>query len=111
MNKKPLFFLSLPLVILLTACGIQHIDGQDVIETSTSADGAYTITAYLNSGGATTDFAVLCSVRDETTGKERNLYWKYHCYDADIHWLSDTVVNINGIELDVSKDTYDYRKH
>jgi len=90
---------------------IQRIDGQEVITVSESPDSSYTVTAYLNNGGATTDYAVLCAVKNNKTGKERNIYWNYHCSAAVIQWLDDKTVSINGIELDVTKDLYDYRRN
>ena len=90
---------------------IQRLDGQEVITVSYSPDSSYTVTAYLNNGGATTDYAVLCAVKNNKTGKERNIYWNYHCSTADIQWLDDKSVSINGIELDVTKDKYDYRRN
>ena len=90
---------------------IQRLDGQAVIIASESPDSSYTVTAYLNNGGATTDYAVLCAVKNNKTGKERNIYWNYHCSTADIQWLDDKTVSINGIELDVTKDKYDYRRN
>ena len=90
---------------------IQRIDGQEIITTSDSPDASYTVTAYLNSGGATTDYAVLCSVKNNKTRKERNIYWNYHCQNADIQWLDNKTVSINGVELDVIKDLYDYRRN
>ena len=90
---------------------IQRLDGQEVITVSDSPDSSYTVTAYLNNGGATTDYAVLCAVKNNKTGKERNIYWNYHCSTTDIQWLDDKTVSINGIELDVTKDKYDYRRN
>ena len=90
---------------------IQRLSGQEIITTSDSPDYTYTITAYLNNGGATTAYAVLCSVKNNETGKERNIYWNYRCSTADIQWVDDKTVNINGIELDVTKDLYDYRRN
>lgn len=88
---------------------IQRIEGQEVIEEVISPNDNYTITAYLNNGGATTDYAVLCSVTDNQTGKERNIYWQYHCSEAEIEWKDEQTVIINGVELNVLKDSYDYR--
>lgn len=88
---------------------IQRIEGQEVIEEVISPNDNYTITAYLNNGGATSDYAVLCSVTDNQTGKERNIYWQYHCSEAEIEWKDEKSVIINGVELDVLKDSYDYR--
>ena len=88
---------------------IQRIDGQELLNEVVSPDGKYTVSAYLNNGGATTDYAVLCSVRNNETQKEKNIYWNYHCTEAEIEWNDEDTVIINGIELNVTKDTYDYR--
>ncbi len=38
------------------------------------------------------------------------IYNKYHDYDADIKWINNYTVSINGVVLDLSKDeTYDWR--
>lgn len=88
---------------------IQRLDGQKLMKEVSSADGNYTVSAYLNDGGATTGYAVLCSVRNNKTNKEKNIYWNYHCTGAKVEWNSEDTVTINGIELNVNKDTYDYR--
>ena len=88
---------------------IQRLDGQKLLEKVSSPDGGYTVSAYLNDGGATTGYAVLCSVKNNETNKEKNIYWNYRCTKADIDWISEDTVIINGVELNVDKDTYDYR--
>ena len=88
---------------------IQRLEGQEVLQEVSSPNNTYTITAYLHNGGATTDYAVLCSVKNNHTGKEKNIYWQYHCAEATIIWIDEDTVQINGVELDVTKDTYDYR--
>ena len=90
---------------------IQRIDGQEFLSESTSPDGRYTVTAYLNNGGATTDYAVLCTATDNETGRERNIYWNYKCEKAEIEWVDEdtAIIVINGVELDVMKDKYDWR--
>ena len=88
---------------------IQRIEGQEIIQEVSSPNGTYIVTAYLNNGGATTDYAVLCSVKSNNQNKEKNIYWQYHCEDADIIWEDEDTVQINGVTLNVKKDTYDYR--
>lgn len=88
---------------------IQRLNGQELINEVVSPDGKYTVSAYLNNGGATTGYAVLCSVKNNSNGKEKNIYWNYHCTEAEIEWKDERTVTINGIELNVTKDTYDYR--
>ncbi|MBR5316622.1 MAG: DUF5412 domain-containing protein [Lachnospiraceae bacterium] len=88
---------------------IQRIKGQEIIQEIPSPNGTYTVTGYVNNGGATTDYAVLCSVKTNAQNKEKNIYWQYHCNEADIAWLDEYTVQINGVALNVKKDTYDYR--
>ena len=112
MKKLLTLFLALALVY---ACIIIYqrattLPTGELICTSTSPNGGFTIQAYLCDGGATTDQAIRAEVLNNASGKVRNIYWQYHTYDADIEWLSDTQVRINDVELDVRTDVYDYRK-
>ena len=90
---------------------IWGIKGQKPINSVSSPDGRYTVTAYLNDGGATTSYCVLAAVKDNKTGFERNIYWQEDVDVAYIDWVDETTVIINAAELDVQKDTYDYRKN
>lgn len=89
---------------------IQRFEGQKKIEEVSSSDNKYTVTAYLNSGGATTGWAVLGTVTHNETGKTKNIYWNYNCEEADIYWVDEKTVIINGEELNVLKDIYDFRR-
>jgi uncharacterized membrane protein YkvI len=97
------------LVVYIFFFDIDAIKPGEKITESTSPSGKYKITAYLNNGGATVDFAVLCVLSD---GKHRkNIYWNYHCVSADIEWIDDDTVIINGVKLeDVNRDAYDFRR-
>lgn len=103
-------------MILLSGYGIywafydiQRIKGQEIIKEVPSPDGTYTVTAYLNNGGATTGYAVLGSVKTNGKNKEKNIYWQYRCEEANITWIDEYTVQINGVVLNVKTDTYDYR--
>ena len=89
---------------------IQRLSGQEVISTSVSPTGKYTVSAYKNDGGATTGYAVLATVVDNNDQKSRNFYWQDDCENATIVWIDETTVEINGVSLNVWKDTYDYRR-
>ena len=80
----------------------------ELMATSISPDGEYTVNLYLCGGNATTADSVRGEVVSE--GKKRNIYWQYKEFNFDIRWESDTEVNINGVILDVRTDTYDWRK-
>lgn len=116
--KRILVIISLVFLLVISLLGygiywafydIQRIEGQEIVQEVPSPNGTYIVTAYLNNGGATTDYAVLCSVKTHGKNKEKNIYWQYRCTRVDIIWINEDTVNINGIELNVKKDTYDYR--
>ena len=41
----------------------------------------------------------------------KNIYWQYDETRADVRWLSDEVVSINGVVLNIYEDVYDYRRN
>ena len=88
---------------------IQRIRGQEYLSESTSPNGTYSVIAYLNNGGATVDYAVLVVLVDKKSNKEKNIYWNYHCEEANMRWISDEKIEINGIVLNVPDEVYDYR--
>ena len=88
----------------------QKLEGQEIICQVDSPENKYTVTAYLNSGDDGKN-AVLCHVTAKIfLGRDRNIYWNYPCDKAEIAWKDETTVIINGVEIDVRFDTYDYRK-
>ncbi len=104
--------LALVLALSLVGCGdkaLQEIKGQDYISKSDSADGSYTVTAYLNDGEGSSDYAVLCTATDNASGEERNIYWCNDCANANIQWVDNETVVINGVVINVKNGGYDYR--
>jgi hypothetical protein len=89
---------------------IQRIDGQEYLGESISPNGTHTVAAYLNNGGATTGYAVLGTLKNNKNGKTKNIYWQYRCEKADMEWLDDETIKINGLELNVNNEIYDYRR-
>ncbi len=81
-----------------------------LLERSCSPDGEYVLNAYRVNTGATNDYSVEVYLVD---GDDENLiYDAYHEYEVDIVWKSDCVVEINGQNLDLSKnEKYDWRKN
>lgn len=118
-TKKNLIIISIIIVTMVGAIAyainwaffdIQRIDGQKYITESNSTNKTYTVTAYLNNSGATTDYAVLCTLKNNNNGKTKNIYWQYRCEKADMEWLNDETIKINGKELNVKNEIYDYRR-
>lgn len=89
---------------------IQKINGQEYLDESTSPNGMYTVTAYLNNGGATVDYAVLGRLKNNRNGKMKNIYWQYHCKKAEMEWVNDETLKINDQLLNVKDEIYDYRR-
>lgn len=119
--KSKKYFITIVIIIAIMAgaiayavnwafFNIQRISGQKYLTESTSPNGTYTVTAYLNNGGATTSYAVLGTLKNNKNGKTKNIYWQYRCEKAEIEWLNDETIKMNGIELNVKNETYDYRR-
>lgn len=89
---------------------MDNLPSGELIGSYSSPDGTYTVNSYLCSGNATVDFAVRCEAVEKLTGNKRNIYWNYHCEKADIKWLNNTTVNINGQTLNILNDSYDFRR-
>lgn len=114
--KKPIIMIAIICCLFFIGSVLYHwfydihsIKPGEKIAESISPLDTYTITAYLNNGGATTDYAVLCVLTDGNHSK--NIYWNDHCTSADIVWIDDDTVEINGAHLEnVDRDTYDYRR-
>ena len=83
----------------------------DLIAEVKSPNGMYSIKAYVSNGGATTDFSVLGELNYNTIIKNpKNVYCNYHEESANIEWIDNKIVSINGHQLNVLYDTFDYRK-
>ena len=83
--------------------------GEYLTEES-SPDGKYTVKAYVANGGATTSFTVRGElVFNQKNRKAKNIYWNHKEDSADLKWLDNATVMINGHSLDVPKDKFDFR--
>ncbi len=98
------------LVMLLLWCACKPLPQGTLIKSSLSPNGQCQVNAFLCDGGATVDQAIRAEAVFLDTGKSRNIYWQYHAYDAQIEWISDELVIVNGITLNTLHDMYDYRK-
>lgn len=95
------------ITLILTACS--PVSSEELIAVSTSPSGTYTVEAYLVNGGATVDWAVKAYLINDPDMKI--IFNQYHQSKAEINWINDDIISINGISLDLSKgETYDWRK-
>ncbi len=112
--KKVLIGALLSLGALLIAgwllLGAVFAPSLELIAQSDSPDGRWRAEAYLVNGGATTAYGVRVYAK-ELTGlcRTRRIYWQYPEEEAEIIWLDGRTVTVNGVTLDVRRDSYDYR--
>ncbi len=84
----------------------------EIQKSCASPTGEYTVNLYLCNGGATVDYVIRGEVVFNDGGipkRKKDIHWQYHESDADCAWITDHVVSINGMELDVRHDRYDFR--
>lgn len=75
-----------------------------------SPDGKYTLKAYVANGGATTSYTIRGElVFNQKKNKTKNIYWNNEEDSAEITWIEDDTVVINGHTLNVPKDQFDFR--
>ena len=82
----------------------------EYLTEETSPDGTYTIRAYRNNGGATTSYSIRGElVFNKNNSKTKNIYWNYREDTAEIEWIDDDTVVINGHTLEVPNEKFDFR--
>lgn len=90
---------------------IDRVPEGEALAEKTSPSGAYTVVTYVINAHTTVAPAVRGEVIYHDEHDElRNLYWAYRIEKGEIEWINEHVVSINGMELDVREDTYDFRK-
>ncbi len=74
-----------------------------------SPGGEYSIKAYVSESSLSAP-AVLGELNFISKRKRpKNIYWNYREDHADIEWVDNFTVIINGHKLNVLKDTFDFR--
>ena len=76
-----------------------------------SPNGTYTVKAYRTNGGATTAYAMRGELNfNNSTKRPENIYWNYREEKANIEWINEDTVVINGHELQVPHERFDFRR-
>jgi hypothetical protein len=90
---------------------IDRLPEGELLVEEISPTGTYTVLTYINNGHSTVAPAVRGEVvYHNKNDKKRNLYWAYRTEEGKIEWVNEHVASINGLELDVRRDSYDFRK-
>lgn len=117
--KKKLLIFSIVTIILLAysvywaffSLSISRLPKGEFISEVESPNGTYTIKAYLTNGGATTSYGIRGELNFNNSNKNpKNIYWDYKIEKANIKWIDDDTVIINGVELSVPNEKYDWRR-
>ena len=80
-----------------------------MLTTSSSPDCQHEARAYLLNGGATTAFAVRVEIINNENDQKYNIYYCYRREEAEVSWIDNRTIMINGIILDIENDRYDSR--
>ena len=81
----------------------------EYLTEETSPDGTYTLKAYVSVKSLSSDAVRGELVFNKDNGKTKNIYWNYPESTAEIEWLDNKTVVINGHTLEVPKGKYDWR--
>ncbi len=91
---------------------MERIPKGALLDEKVSPDGTYTVKAYLSDMGATTSYSVVGElIFNKEHNKTKNIYFQYSQRTAEMHWADHDTVVINGVQLDVPDEVYDWRKN
>lgn len=111
MKKAFGFLFVLLLCSLLVSCySMEKLPKGELLNTYPSPNEEHQINIYLCDGGATTDWSIRGELVECQTQISKNIYWCYHENDADVQWVDNETVMINGRTLNIHWDVYDWRK-
>jgi hypothetical protein len=115
MKKKiaVIFLIATAILIYGVYCAffnIGRLPKGNLITAVQSPDGNYTIKAYVSETSLSAP-----AVRGELNynkqkKRTKNIYWNYREDSANIKWVDNVTVIINGHKLNVSQDTFDWRR-
>lgn len=104
MKKISVLIITL-IIITISLCGCTP-SKDELIKSSLSPSGQYVAVAYRNLGNSTVDFSVICDIVNLKDISARTIYIQYHESEAELQWIDDETVCINGIELDIVNGYY-----
>ena len=83
----------------------------EFLYSSMSPNGAYVIKSYYYPGTDSLSNGIRCELVDLSDETSRNIYWQTGTDTSFTSWSANTIININGVMIDVTSDyTYDWRK-
>lgn len=102
-------FIGSIIIVIFNIGNSQTNSAESYLMHSESPDGKYYLEVYRTEPGATVDFSIRVYLISDNNKKEI-IYDAYHEHDADVYWLDNSIVSINGRTLDLSRnEKYDWR--
>lgn len=86
-----------------------HLPEGEYLLSSTSPDGRYRLNAYLSETSLSAS-AIRGELEDLETQKTKNIYWDYRQETAEIEWMDQNMISINGHEFNYLTEVYDWRR-
>lgn len=116
MKKKNIIISIIVLVIVILSYGVYwsffdmgRLPKDKFITEVQSQDGKYSIKAYVSESSLSAP-ALLGELNYKAEKKKpKNIYWNYKENKANIKWIDDVTVVINGHKLNILNDTFDWR--
>lgn len=106
-----LFIFSVFFLIYTLFYDINNISGGKFLNEVSSSNGDYALKAYLIDGGPlSSDSMRVELVYNKNKSKVKNIYFNYPENSVTMKWLDNFNVEINGKQLNINKETYDWRK-
>lgn len=97
-------------ILLLSYDAMLFLPKQELAFSSASPSGSAIIRVYYNTGGATVADSTTADVLLTEKGIVKNIYFSYREKSANVFWISDTIVFINGHYINIYSDSFDSRR-
>lgn len=111
-TKKVMIFIGIMFVVFIIV-GVHLLSNSmlflpkgENIETIISPDGLNTMNAYFIDGGTLSANSIRVEMVNNEDGIAKNIYWGYRENEVSLEWLNNEYVVVNGIILNIYKDTY-----
>lgn len=82
----------------------------ELLTEEISPDGTYTVRTYVTYNSMSDDAVRGELIYNKRNGKSKNIYWNYPESTATIMWIDNSTVDINGHQLKVPKEKFDWRR-
>lgn len=116
MNNKYKILIIAIIIVVLIACVIYHffynmnfLPKGEPLESIELPTNDYIINSYIVRNSLSAD-AIRVELINNKTSKRKNIYWGYPESTANIKWINEDTVEINGHILNIHNDRYDWRK-